>query len=86
MVEIWHKLEFAFPIAIIVCPFLKGSGLETFHQTSINLGEDLDIDTKSDKVRRLSGLKWESQENSPIRKRTTKDKCHNLPKPLKSLC
>ena len=50
MAEMGHKLEFALPITI-VCPFLKGSVFETFNRTSIYLGEDLGMKTKSDIVR-----------------------------------
>ena len=71
MAEIGHKLEFALPITM-VCPFLKGSVLETFSRTSINLGEDLGMNTKSDTVRWRSGLKWESQVSSPIRRKLKK--------------
>ena len=65
MAEMGHKLEFALPITT-VCPFLKGSVLETFSRTSIYMGEDLGIKTKSDIVRWHSGLKLESQVSSPM--------------------
>ena len=47
MAEIGHKLDFAFSITI-VCSFLKRSFLETFSPTSLNLGEDLGMNTRSD--------------------------------------
>ena len=56
MAEMGHKLEFALPITI-VCPFLKGSVFETFNRTSIYLGEDLGMTTKSESVRWRSELK-----------------------------
>ena len=35
----------------MVCPFLKGSVLETFNYTSIYLGEDFGMNTKSENER-----------------------------------
>ena len=71
MAEMGHNLEFALPITT-VCPFLKGSVLETFSRTSIYMGEDLGINTKSDIVRWHSGLKLESQVSSPMRRKPKK--------------
>ena len=73
MAEIGHNVEFALPITT-VCPFLKGSVLETFSRTSIYMGEDLGINTKSDSVRWHSGLKLESQVSSPMRRKPKKGK------------
>ena len=50
MAEMGHKLEFVPPITI-ARPFLKRSVFETFNRTSIYLGEDLDMNTKSVIVR-----------------------------------
>jgi len=71
MAEMGHKLEFALP-STIVCPFLKGSVFETFNRTSIYTGEDLGMNTRSEIVRWRSGLKWESQVSSPIRRKPKK--------------
>ena len=75
MAGIRHKLEFAFSITI-VCPFLKGSFLETFSPTSLNLGEDLGTNTRSGTVLWRSGFKCESQVSSPIIRKPKKDKWH----------
>jgi len=71
MADKGQKWEFAFPVTV-VCPFLKRSVLETFNWTSIYLGEDFGMNTKSENERWRSGLKWESQVSSPIRRKPKK--------------
>ena len=71
MAEMGHKGEFVFPITM-VCPCLKGSVLETFRHTSLNLGELLGIKVMSLFMRWCLGSNVELQVSSPRRRKPKK--------------